>query len=114
MRLWTSLGASGAAGEELAWRVATGAYAIGDTLAASLPNTQTVYQDVSAQTAHVLTAFDITLTSTWFDQTKRQGLLLERLPADARDDYSSASVYVHGIYLIYTGWGPIASPSAPA
>jgi hypothetical protein len=114
-RLWTSLGISGAAGEEVVWRLATAAIGIGDTLAAALPNSQTVYQDVSAQTAHVMTAFDITISAALFNQAKRQAFILERLATtDARDDYAGGTFYLHAIDLIYTGWGPIASPSAPA
>jgi hypothetical protein len=115
MRLWTTLGASGVAGQEVAWRLATAAIGIGDTLASALPNSQTVYQDVSGQSAHVITPFDITIDAALFDQTKRQAFILERLASsDARDDYNGASsFYLHAIDLIYTGWGPTASPSAP-
>jgi len=115
-RLWTTLGVSGSAGLEVAWRLAIESHSIGETLTASaLGNSQTVYQDVSAQTAHVLTAFDITVSSSIFDQTKRPMLILERLAStDARDDYGAGSFFLHAIDILYTGWGVTAAPSAPA
>lgn len=115
IRLWTSLGVSGSAGNEVAWHFACGPYALGETLAASLPNDLTVYQDVSAQTAHVLTAFDITIPAAQYDHTKRFAIFLERLAnSDARDDYTGGTFYTHDIECVYTGWGMTASPSAPA
>jgi hypothetical protein len=116
IRIWNTIGVSGSAGLEVAWRLAGESLAIGQTLTASaLPNSQTVYQDVSAQTAHVLTAFDITVDAALFDQTKRFAFILERLATtDARDDYTTGTYFMHDLEAIYTGWGITASPSAPA
>jgi len=115
IRLWTVLGVSGSAGEEVAWAFSADSYGIGETLSASLPNDQTVYQDVSAQVAHVVTAFDITVLAAVFDQTQSFCFKLERLSnADARDDYTAGTLYLPKIEAVYTGWGIIASPSAPA
>lgn len=110
VRLWTTLGASGSAGNKIAWKWTGASIGIGDTLAAALPNSQTVYQDVAAQTAHVLTAFDITVAAALFDQTKRFAMRLARLSSsDALDNYTGGSTYLHGIDILYTGWGPVAS-----
>lgn len=115
IRIWTVLGVSGSAGNKLAWKWSGDSYGIGETLSAALPNAQTVYQDVAAQTAHVLTAFDITVLAAVFDQAQQIAFKLERLAAtDALDNYTGGSLYTPQIQAIYTGWGIIASPSAPA
>lgn len=114
IRIWNTIGVSGSAGLEVAWRLAGQSLAVGETLAANLPNSQTVYQDVSAQTAHVLTAFDITVDAALFDQTKRFAFILERVTGDARDDYTGGTYFMHDLEAVYTGWGITASPSAPA
>jgi len=113
-RLHNTIGASGSAGLEVAYKWTGAVYDVGVALAAALPNAQTVYQDMSAQTAHVPTVFDITIDGSLFDPTKLFAMKLERLASsDARDDYTSGSYYLHWIELIYTGWGGAAAPSAP-
>lgn len=117
IRLLTTLGASGAAGNEVAWKFSGRSYAIGDTLEATLPNVQTVYQDVSAQTAHVLTSFDITVDGSLFDPAKRFAMKLKRLAATyagSGSNYTAGTFYLHGIDVIFTGYGMVAGPAAPA
>lgn len=113
-RIWNTLGVSGSAGNKVAWKWSGDSIGIGDTLAANLPNAQTVYQDVAAQTAHVMTSFDITVSAAIFNQAKRFAFRLERLASsDAQDNYTAGTYYSHAIEVIYTGYGQTAAPSVP-